>query len=111
MKKLSKKRGRQLIVGLSATVLMTPLLTNSAVEAYLGAESIISAAAKNKKLKDPKKGVTDATTPDRNADKLVKSTIKYSHKVPVLDVSVRPSDINFVKKGEKITYTFSDKER
>ncbi|WP_054659060.1 hypothetical protein [Secundilactobacillus kimchicus] len=109
MKKLTKKRGRQLIVGLSATVLMTPLITSSAVEAYLGAESIVNAAAKNKKLKDPKKGVTNATTPDRNTNKLIKSTIKYSHKVPVLDVSVRPSDINFVKKGETITYTFSDK--
>ncbi|WP_282803207.1 hypothetical protein [Secundilactobacillus kimchicus] len=109
MEKISKKTNKRLIVGVSSVILMAPLMANSAVESWLGTVTTASASTSRTALDQVNLAARKAFAPERKVNQLVTSSIRKTHGVPVLNVTVRASKQNYVKKGDRITYRFSAK--
>ncbi|WP_288529383.1 hypothetical protein [uncultured Secundilactobacillus sp.] len=107
MEKISKKTNKRLIVGVSSVILMAPLMANSAVESWLGTVTTASASTSRTALDQVNLAARKAFAPERKVNQLVTSSIRKTHGVPVLNVTVRASKQNYVKKGDRITYRFS----
>ncbi|KRK47659.1 hypothetical protein FC96_GL002383 [Secundilactobacillus kimchicus JCM 15530] len=109
MEKISKKTNKRLIVGVASVILMAPLMANSAVESWLGTVTTASASTSRTALDQVNLAARKAFAPERKVNQLVTSSIRKTHGVPVLNVTVRASKQNYVKKGDRITYRFSAK--
>ena len=106
--KKNSKRGLRLVAGISTVILMSPLFANSSVQVMLGNE-LNAHADVNAKKPDGDKSVHKAFTPKRKSQQAITSSIKYSHKVPVLKVALKPTSANYFKKGDQIHFKFSSK--
>ena len=106
--KKNSKRGLRLVAGISTVILMSPLFANSSVQVMLGNE-LNAHAATNAKKPEGDKSVHQAFTPKRKSQRAIDASVKYSHKVPVLKVSLKPTSANYFKKGDQIHFKFSSK--
>lgn len=106
--KKNSKRGLRIIAGISTVILMSPLFANSSVQVMLGNE-LSAHADTHAKTPVGDKSVHKAFTPKRKSQHAIDSSIKYSHKVPVLRVSLKPTNTNYFKKGDQIHFKFSSK--
>ncbi|GAA3193992.1 MFS transporter [Lentilactobacillus kefiri] len=106
--KKSSKRGLRIIASLSTVILMSPLFANSSVQVMLGNELNAHADA-HAKTPEGDKSVHKAFTPKRKSQHAIDSSIKYSHKVSVLKVSLKPTATNYFKKGDQIHFKFSSR--
>ncbi len=104
----SSKRGLRIIASLSTVILMSPLFANSSVQVMLGNELNAHADA-HAKTPEGDKSVHKAFTPKRKSQHAIDSSIKYSHKVSVLKVSLKPTATNYFKKGDQIHFKFSSR--
>ncbi|WP_156653630.1 hypothetical protein, partial [Lentilactobacillus sunkii] len=104
----NSKRGLRIIAGISTVILMSPLFANSSVQVMLGNE-LNAHADTNAKTPEGDKSVHKAFTPKRKSQHAVDSSVTYSHKVPVLKVSLKPTSVNYFKKGDQIHFKFSSK--